>query len=186
MMKINKDKIDFKYIIIGILSLGAFLLPNNNNIIENDLVLKEIIVKYDIKDISSRKSEKVYRINDKENSCSFVIDKIGAIAAKWNNLDNIIKNDTLQIQIHKNSLNKLDSKVDIFIYSLIKNNQLIFDLYGYNKEQNVYDKKWDTTFIIGSVLLIFLVLRIISKNVAFIMIVISVVIFLILNHLDKW
>lgn len=126
MMKINKDKIDFKYIIIGILFLGTFLLPNNINIIENDLVFKEIIVKYDIIDISSRRSEKVYRISAKANSCDFVIDKIGAIAAKWNNLDNIIKNDTLKIQIHKNSLNKLDTKADITIYSLIKKIKINF------------------------------------------------------------
>lgn len=185
-MKKNKDTINFKYILIAIICLILYFIPNQKNINVNNLVFKVIIVSYDITDISGSKSEIKYRISDKENTCSFVVDRVGAIAAKWKNLDNIVKNDTLQIQIHKNSLKKLNTTADITIYTLIKNKQLIFDLDGYNKELNVYEKKWDTTYIIGFVLFIFRGFTIISSNVAYILVALTVIIFLILNHFEKW
>ncbi len=183
----KKDKINWFYVILGLFFGLGFLWSDRKEIDESELVTKTIVVSHDIRKIGGRRSKYEYRLWTNEYQCSFVIKTAGGIAADWNDLDNITKNDTLTIKIHNSRLSDMNKKSeDIPIYSLIKNNSLVYDIDSYNSSQKTLDKRWNVIFVIMSVLFILRGLIIISSKTAYVLAGLSAVIIITLRILNIW
>lgn len=187
----KKDKVNWFYIILGLffclVSCLGFFWADKKDITESELETKTIVVSQNIRKIGGRQSRYEYRLWTNEYQCSFVIKTTGGIAAHWDNLDNITKNDTLIIKIHNSRLSDLNKKSeDIPIYSLIKNNKWVYDIDSYNNSQKQYDKRWNVICIILSILFIFRGLTIISSKTAYVLAGISAAIIITLRLLNIW
>lgn len=183
----KKDQINWFYVILGLFFGLGFLWTEKKGISENELETKTVVVSHNIRKIGGRKSKYEYRLWTNEYQCSFVIKTAGGIAAHWDNLDNITKNDTLIIKIHNSRLSDIHTKSeDIPIYSLIKNNKWVYDIDSYNNSQKTLDKRWKVIFIIMSVLFILRGLIIISGKTAYILAGLTVVIIIALRLLNIW
>jgi hypothetical protein len=182
-----KGKKNWFYLTLGMLFILSFLWTDKINIQENDLETRTIIVSHDIQYTGGRRSKFEYRLGSTEYPCSFVIKSAGALAAKWTNLENTIKNDTLIIKIHTNRLQDLNKKTeDIPIYSLIKNNKLVYDTDGYNISQKTIDRRWSLIFIIIGILFILRGLTIISSKTSYILSGLSIIVMITLRLLNIW
>ena len=180
-----KDKKNWFYLTLGMLFILSFLWKDKNNIHENNLETITIIVSNDIQYIGSRRSKFEYILYSSEYKCSFVINSAGALAAKWTNLENTVKNDTLIIKIHTSRLQDLNKKTEeIPVYSLIKNNKLVYDVDSYNISQKTIDLRWSLIFIIIGILFILRGLTIISSKTSYILSGLSIVIIITLLLLN--
>ena len=183
----KKDKVNWFYIILGLFFCLGFLWADKKDITESELETKTIVVRDDIRKIGGRRSKYEYQLWTNEYQCSFVIKKAGGIAAHWDNLDNITKNDTLIIKIHNSRLSDLNKKSeDIPIYSLIKNNKWVYDTDSYNNSQKQYNKRWNIIFVIMSILFILRGLTIISSKTVYILAGFSATIIITLRLLNIW
>lgn len=183
----KKNKVNWFYIILGLFFCLCFIWTDKKEIAENELETKTVVVSHNIIKIGKNRSRNEYRIWTNEHQCSFIIKTAGGMAARWSNLDNITKNDTLIIKIHISRLTDLNKKFkDIAIYSLTKNNKSIYDIDSYNNSQKQLDKRWNITFIIMSILLILRGLSMISSKTAYILAAFSAVIIITLRFLNIW
>lgn len=183
----KKDKVNWFYVILGLFFCLGFLWSDKKDILENELETKTVVVSHDIRKIGGRRSKYEYQLWSNEYQCSFVIKTAGGIAAHWDYLDNITKNDTLIIKIHNSRLSDLKKKYeDIPIYSLVKNNNQVYDIYSYNNSQKTLDKRWNVIFIIMSILFIFRGLTLISSKTTYIIAGLSVTIIITLRLLNIW
>jgi hypothetical protein len=182
----KKDKLNWFYIALGLFFGLGFLWADKKDLEASELETKTIVVSQDIQKIGGR-SNYEYRLWTKEYACSFVIKTAGGIAAQWDNLDNITKNDTLIIKIHHSRLADLNNKSeDIPIYSLVKNSKWVYDIDSYNKSQKNYDKRWNVIFILMSILFVLRGMTIISNKTAYILVGISAAIIITLRILNLW
>lgn len=179
-----KNKADWYIIAIGLFLFVCFFYKSAKNIDENELVKKTLIVSNSIEKIRVGKTMHYYRFYTTTNNCSFIIKTAGGMAAKWENIENITKGDTLQVEIHNSRLTDLVNKVEeVPIYSLEKNGEQIFTVSGYNKAQQTYDRRWGILFItIGSILLL-RGFTLITSKMAYIMAVIGFVVIMALRFL---
>ncbi len=183
----RKDKINWLYIILGLFFGLVFLWPVKKDISESELEAKTVIVSHDIKKMGGRNSKYEYRLWTNEYQCSFVIKTAGGIAAHWDNLGNITKNDTLIIKIHNSRLADLNKKSeDIPIYSLVKNDKPIYDIDTYNISQNTLNKRWNIILVISVILFVFRGLTIISSKTTYILAGLSAAIIITLRLLNIW
>jgi hypothetical protein len=183
----KKDKVNWFYLILGLFFCLAFLWTDKKDIIVSELETKTIVVRQDIRKIGGRTSKHEYRLWTNEYQCSFVIKKAGCIAAHWDNIDNITKNDTLIIKVNKSRLSDLNKKSeDIPIYSLIKNNKYVYDTDSYNNSQKQYDKRWNVIYTIMGILFILRGLTIISSRTAYVLAGLSVAIIITIRLLNIW
>lgn len=182
----KKDKTNWFYILLGLFFCIGFFWQNKNDIAESELSTKTIIVRNDIQKIG-RRSRYEYRLGATEYECSFVIKTAGSMAARKDQLTSITKNDTLIIKIHNSRLSDLNSKSkDIPIYSLIRNNFLVYDTDSYNQAQKMRDKRWGIIFIIMGALFMLRGLVVISSKTAYVLAGLSGVIIITLRLLDIW
>ncbi|WP_445720371.1 hypothetical protein [Flavobacterium sp.] len=172
---------------LGLFFCVPFSLSDNNEIKHTEVNSKTIIANNDIYKFLGRKNKYRYRIWSTEHKSSFVIEPEGGIAANWKDLDNIKKNDTLIIEIGNNREVDLDNKSEaIPIFSLIKNNKIVYDLESYNKAKKEYDRRWNIIFIIMSILLIARGFNVFSSKTSYILAGLSVLIIIFLKILNIW
>ena len=160
--------------------------PNREGINENALVTQKIIVKR-IQKINYWKDEDKYRIFSSAYKSSFVITTVGTMADTGNNLDNILKNDTIIIKIHSSRLSDLDNKLKaIPIYSLQKNGRQIYSVDRYNNAQKTHEKRWRTISIVSGVLFLLRGFPIVSSKTAYILAGLSFIIIITIRLLNIW
>ena len=186
-MTTHKDKTNWFYLALGLLFILSFFLVDKSDIRENELETKTIIVSNDIQKTGGRRSKFEYRLGSREYQCSFVIKAAGALAAKWTNIENTINNDTLTIKIHSSRLQDLSKQSEyIPIYSLIKNNKLVYDVDNYNISQKTIDRRWSLIFIVVGILFILRGLTIISSKTSYILSGLSIIAVITLRLLNMW
>jgi hypothetical protein len=187
MKKQKKNKRNWFYIMLGLFFCVPFSLSDNNEIKHTELNSKTIVVNNEIHKFRGRKNKYSYRIWSTEYQSSFVIEPEGGIAANWKDLDNIKKNDTLIIEIGNDRNVDLDNKSkDIPIFSLIKNNKIVYDLKSYNKAKKEYDRRRNIIFIIMSILLIARGFNIFSSKTSYILAGLSLLVIISLKILNIW
>lgn len=186
-MKKQKDnKPNWSYIMIGLFFCILFFLPTNNEKKHSELDSKIIVVTSDIHKFRGRKNKYSYRIWSTEHKASFVIEPEGGSAANWENLDNIKKNDTLVIEIDDHRNEDLENESEaIPVFSLIKNNKIVFDLESYTTAKKKYDTKWNIIFILMSILLFARGFSIFSSKTSYILAGIGVLIIISLKILNS-
>lgn len=185
-MKQNNDRINFSYIILGILIIFIGVYSTYDNVESSELVKISVLSNGKIVNISGKHSSNVYRINAQNYSCSFVIPKEGYTATKGHLIERISLNDSLEISIKRKDIIDLDTKKEIQFYSLIRNNETIFLVSDYNTAISNYKNRWLKVCLIIGIILLLRGFTIISSNWTYIISIISFIIVIILRLQNKW
>jgi hypothetical protein len=142
----NNQKNIFK-IILGVFFIINFFSFKEKIITENELVTKTVTVNHYIQKNKGggRNSTNIaVKFGTKEYRNAFIIEKSGTKNIEWQLLENIKSGDQLIIKIHKDKVSNLDDEIgdEIPIYTLIKNNKVIYDVEEYNKSKKRFKFNW--------------------------------------------
>lgn len=186
-MNKRNDKVNWFYIALGLFFISAFFWTDKPDINEYDLKSEVIILCQDIKKINGTRTSYEYRLNTNKYDCSFIIETAGGMAAGWKNLDSLKKNDTLEIKYHSSRNIDLFEKGELIpIYTVIKDENIIYSLESYKKSQQTLDKRWKIIFLILGVLFILRGLTVISSKMSYIIAGIIIATIIALRFLNIW
>lgn len=181
------DKTNWYKIALGIFFLVACFCANKSDISADELTKETIIVKSPIRNIHRSKSSDEYSISALNYPCSFIIRTPGVVAANRQGIADITQNDTLLVQISNSRVEDLNNKVkNIPIYSLVKNNQVIYGLAAYNESQATLNKRWNTIFIAMGLLFLLRGFGLISSKVSYIAGILAALAVIALRLLNIW
>ncbi|MES2381765.1 MAG: hypothetical protein V4538_12030 [Bacteroidota bacterium] len=187
-MTTKADKTNWYKIAIGsIFFFAALFSANKSDISGDELTTKTIVVKSPVRNIHRRRSNDEYSISALNYGCSFIIRTPGVMAAKGQDIANITQNDTLLIHIRNSRVDDLNNKSkDIPIYTLIKNNHVIYGLAAYNESQAILDKRWNIVFIMMGSLFLLRGLALISSKAGYILGGLAALTIIVLRILHIW
>ena len=183
----SKNKINWYYILLGLLFIAGYCYPNTI-IEEADLNTKTITLYRDIELLKGGARDRPYhRFWTNETKAAFIIKVPGSIAAKPELLSSLMKGDTLTIKYFSADETEVNNKSkEIPIYFLKKGDHLYFDAASYNRANTIIDNRWNWLLLIGGILLTLRGTTIINSKTTYILAGISLVIIVVLRIINKF
>jgi hypothetical protein len=133
--KINLKKISWFHFIFGI----TLIIYTIQNVYEptynSDLVDIEVLTQSELEKDGSRSSYD-FRFWTTNYECQFLVPKAGTVAGNWSKLNDLEIGTILQVKVHKSRREDLyDKSKRVPIYSIAINNNSLFTLDQFNKQE---------------------------------------------------